>query len=123
MKTEKRFAVKVVRLTAPDTFTTEIIFTTDYKEIADHLAEKENGTVVDNYMSNEDLVMKEDSNYLGAIYTELNWYIEDLGRASQNPNTPHHHIEYLSLKINRKLDQMAQSMASIRKASQRKAGK
>ena len=107
MKQEKRFSVKVYNLTAPDTFVSQIIFTTDYKEIAEHLAEKENGTVIDNY-SNEDLAMKADSSYISAIYTELNWYIEDLGRATQNPNTPHHHIEYLSLKINKKLNQMAQ---------------
>lgn len=123
MKQEKRFSVKVYNLTAPDTFVSQIVFTTDYKEIADHVAEKENGTVVDNYMSNEDLVMKADSSYMSAIYTELNWYMVELEKAAQDPSTPHHHIEYLSNKINRNLKQMSQSMASITKAAQRKAVK
>ena len=123
MKQEKRFSVKVVRLTAPETFTTEIIFTTDYREIAKHVAEKENGTVVDNYMSNEDLIMKEDSNYLAAIYNELEWYIVELEKATQDPSTPQHHIEYLSHKINGKTKRMNEVMASITKASQRKAVK
>ena len=123
MKTEKRFAVKVVNLTAHDTFVSQIIFETDYREIANHIAEKENGKVIDNYMSNEDFIMKEDSNYLAAIYNELEWYIVELEKATQDPSTPQHHIEYLSHKINGKTKRMNEVMASITKASQRKAVK
>lgn len=57
------------------------------------------------------------------VYDELEWYVNELVKATQDPSTPHHHITYLSGKIASKTESIACSIQVVQEQSQRKEDK